>query len=73
MTSSDVEFVRDVAQRIYGIPPEQMIGSTVNYRYSQTNSAISPTRLAQVDNRVDGGPSRLRASKTPRRPLSASA
>jgi phosphoserine phosphatase len=54
VTGGDVEFVREVAQRMYGIPPEQVIGSTVKYRYSQTNGAISLTRLAQVDTLVDG-------------------
>lgn len=54
VTGGDVEFVREVAQRMYGIPPEQVIGSTVRYRYSQTNDAISLTRLAQVDTLVDG-------------------
>lgn len=54
VASSDVEFVREMAQRVYGIPPEQVIGSTVKYKYSQTNSTASLTRLAQVDNLVDG-------------------
>ncbi len=54
VTGGDVEFVRSLAQRMYGIPPEQVIGSTVKYRYSQTNGAVSLTRLAQVDNLVDG-------------------
>ncbi|CAE6768531.1 HAD family hydrolase [Paraburkholderia nemoris] len=54
VTGSDVEFVRDIAQRVYGIPPEQVIGSTVKYKYSQTNSAVALTRLAQVDTLVDG-------------------
>jgi phosphoserine phosphatase len=54
VTGSDVEFVRDLAQRVYGIPPEQVIGSTVKYKYGQTNGAVSLTRFAQVDNLVDG-------------------
>ena len=54
VTGGDVEFVREIAQRMYGIPPEQVIGSTVKYRYSQTNGAFSLTRLAQVDSLVDG-------------------
>ncbi|HEX7909810.1 MAG TPA: HAD family hydrolase [Paraburkholderia sp.] len=54
VTGGDVEFVRDLAQRMYGIPPEQVIGSTVKYRYSQTGGAVSLTRLAQVDNLIDG-------------------
>ncbi|MFM0740396.1 HAD family hydrolase [Paraburkholderia xenovorans] len=54
VTGNDVEFVRDLAQRVYGIPPEQVIGSTVRYRYGQTNGATSLTRLAQVDTLVDG-------------------
>jgi phosphoserine phosphatase len=54
VTGGDVEFVRDVAQRMYGIPPEQVIGSTVKYRYGQSNGAVSLTRLAQVDTLVDG-------------------
>jgi Phosphoserine phosphatase len=54
VTGSDVEFVRDIAQRVYGIPPEQVIGSTVKYKYSQTNGAVALARLAQVDNLVDG-------------------
>jgi phosphoserine phosphatase len=54
VTGSDVEFVREIAQRVYGIPPEQVIGSTVKYKYSQTNSAVALTRLAQVDTLVDG-------------------
>ncbi|USU16077.1 HAD family hydrolase [Paraburkholderia fungorum] len=54
VTGGDVEFVRDLAQRVYGIPPEQVIGSTVKYKYGQTNGAVTLTRLAQVDNLVDG-------------------
>jgi phosphoserine phosphatase len=54
VTGSDVEFVRDLAQRVYGIPPEQVIGSAVRYKYSQINGAVSLTRLAQVDSMVDG-------------------
>ncbi|MFL6643164.1 MAG: HAD family hydrolase [Paraburkholderia fungorum] len=54
VTGSDVEFVRDLAQRVYGIPPEQVIGSTVKYKYGQTNGAVTLTRLAQVDNLLDG-------------------
>lgn len=54
VTGGDVEFVRDVAQRMYGIPPEQVIGSTVKYRYGQSNGAVSLTRLAQVDTLLDG-------------------
>ncbi|REE20876.1 phosphoserine phosphatase [Paraburkholderia sp. BL27I4N3] len=54
VTAGDAEFVRDVAQRMYGIPPEQVIGSTVKYRYGQSNGAVSLTRLAQVDTLVDG-------------------
>ncbi|MFM0240011.1 HAD family hydrolase [Paraburkholderia phytofirmans] len=54
VTGGDVEFVRDMAQRMYGIPPEQVIGSTVKYRYSQSNGAVSLTRLAQVDTLLDG-------------------
>jgi phosphoserine phosphatase len=54
VTGNDVEFVRDLAQRMYGIPPEQVIGSTVKYRYSQSKGAVSLTRLVQVDDLVDG-------------------
>jgi len=54
VTGSDVEFVRDMAQRVYGIPPEQVIGSTVKYKYGQTNGAVALTRLAQVDTLIDG-------------------
>lgn len=54
VTGGDVEFVRDVAQRMYGIPPEQVIGSTVKYRYGQSNGAVSLTRLAQIDTLLDG-------------------
>lgn len=54
VTGGDAEFARDVAQRMYGIPPEQVIGSTVKYRYGQSSGAISLTRLAQVDTLVDG-------------------
>jgi phosphoserine phosphatase len=54
VTGGDVEFVRDIAQRMYGIPPEQVIGSTVKYRYGPSNGAVSLTRLAQVDMLVDG-------------------
>ncbi|KFX62249.1 HAD family phosphatase [Paraburkholderia fungorum] len=54
VTGGDVEFVRDLAQRVYGIPPEQVIGSTVKYKYGQTNGAVTLTRLGQVDNLLDG-------------------
>lgn len=54
VSGGDVGFVREMSQRVYGIPPEQVIGSNVKYKYSQTNGTAALTRLAQIDTLDDG-------------------
>ncbi len=55
VSGGGVEFIRDYSERVYGVPPEQVIGSTAKYKYSLVGGVPTLTRLAQIDN-VDDGP-----------------
>jgi phosphoserine phosphatase len=54
VSADSVEFIRTISQSMYGVPPEDVIGSTVRYQYGLTNGTATLTRLAQVDTLNDG-------------------
>jgi phosphoserine phosphatase len=49
-----VEFMRAISQRMYGVPPDEVIGSTIRYQYGLANGAASLTRTGQIDTINDG-------------------
>jgi phosphoserine phosphatase len=49
-----VEFVRAISQRMYGVPPDEVIGSTIRYQYGMANGTASLTRTAQIETLNDG-------------------
>ena len=54
VSADNVEFIRVISQNMFGVPPDDVIGSTVRYQYGLTNGAATLTRLAQVDTLNDG-------------------
>jgi phosphoglycolate phosphatase-like HAD superfamily hydrolase len=55
VTGGTVEFVRAWSERVYGIPPEQVIGTAFVTKYSVPNGRPTLTREADVEF-VDDGP-----------------
>jgi hypothetical protein len=55
VSGGGVEFIRPWAERVYGVPPEQVVGSTIRLQY-QLSDAGKPVlaRLAQIDAINDG-------------------
>jgi hypothetical protein len=49
-----VEFMRGISQRMFGVPPDEVIGSTIRYQYGLVNGTASLTRTAQIDTINDG-------------------
>jgi phosphoserine phosphatase len=49
VSGGGVEFLRVFAQQVYGVPPEQVIGSTIKTRYEQRNGRPAIVRLPEVD------------------------
>jgi phosphoserine phosphatase len=72
VSADSVEFVRSISQSLYGVPPDEVIGSTIRYQYGFANGAASLTRLAQIETLNDGAmkPETIQAV-TGRRPLMA--
>jgi hypothetical protein len=54
VTGGGVEFVRVFSERVYGIPPEQVIGSRCKLRYELRNGAPTLARLPEADLFDDG-------------------
>jgi phosphoserine phosphatase len=54
VSADSVEFIREISQRMYGVPPDEVIGSTIRYQYGLVNGSASLTRLAQIDTINDG-------------------
>jgi phosphoglycolate phosphatase-like HAD superfamily hydrolase len=55
VTGGGVEFVRVFSQRVYGIPPDQVIGSRCKLRYESREGKPALFRLPEVD-LIDDGP-----------------
>jgi len=49
VSSGSVEFVRAISERAYGVPPEQVIGSSIRTRYELRNGQPALVRLPEVD------------------------
>ena len=49
VSGGGIEFMRVVAERLYGIPPDQVIGSSGKTRYELRNGVPTIVRLAELD------------------------
>ena len=48
VSGGGIEFMRPWAERVYGIPPEQVIGSSIKTKYELRDGKPVLTRLAEV-------------------------
>jgi haloacid dehalogenase-like hydrolase len=55
VSGGGIEFMRPWTERIYGIPPEQVVGSSIKTRYQMRHDIPELFRLGEV-NFVDDGP-----------------
>jgi len=55
VSGGGVEFMRAFSERVYGIPPEQVVGSTIATQYEMRNGKPVLMRLPKVDF-IDDGP-----------------
>ncbi len=55
VSGGGVEFMRPWAERVYGVPPEQIIGSTIKTQYELRDGKPALVRLAELDF-IDDGP-----------------
>lgn len=49
VSGGGIEFIRPIAQAVYGIPPEQVIGSSIETKYEQRNGKPVLMRQAEID------------------------
>ena len=49
VSGGGVEFMRPMTEKVYGIPPEQVIGSSIKTRYEVRDGRPVLMRLAQID------------------------
>jgi hypothetical protein len=49
VSGGGLEFMRPWVQRVYGIPPEQVVGSTIKLKYEVQNGQPVLLRLPQID------------------------
>lgn len=55
VSGGGVEFMRTFSEQVYGVPPEQVIGSTIKTTYEIRDGTPAIVRLAEVDF-IDDGP-----------------
>jgi len=55
VSGGGVDFMRPWTEKVYGIPPEQVVGSTGKLKYEMRDGKPSLMRLAEIDH-VDDGP-----------------
>ena len=55
VSGGGVDFMRSWTEKIYGIPPEQVVGSTGKLKYEMRNGKPVLMKLAEIDH-VDDGP-----------------
>jgi phosphoglycolate phosphatase-like HAD superfamily hydrolase len=55
VSGGGVDFMRSWTEKVYGIPPEQVVGSTGKLRYEMRNDKPVLMKLAEIDH-VDDGP-----------------
>ena len=58
VSGAGIEFMRNYTEKIYGIPPEQVVGSNVKMRFETRNGSSELVLLPEVDffNNRDGKP-----------------
>ncbi len=49
VSGGGVEFMRPWVERVYGIPPEQVVGSRIKVKYEPRNGAPALLRLPEID------------------------
>lgn len=49
VSGGGVEFVRAFAERVYGVPPEQVVGSSIRTRYEVRDGQPAIVRLPEID------------------------
>ncbi len=49
VSGGGAEFMRSWAEKVYGIPPEQVVGSTIKVRYEERDGETVLIRLAEVE------------------------
>ena len=49
VSGGGVEFMRPWAERVYGVPPEQVVGSTVKVRYDAAGDRPALLKLSEID------------------------
>jgi hypothetical protein len=49
VSGGGIEFMRPWAERVYGVPPEQVIGSSIETRYELRDGRPALVRLPQID------------------------
>ncbi|MEJ5018780.1 HAD family hydrolase [Ochrobactrum vermis] len=54
VSGGGVEFMRPVTQALYGIPPEQVVGSSIETKYEVIDEVPTLTRLPKIDFIDDG-------------------
>ncbi|WAB90848.1 HAD family hydrolase [Pseudomonas citronellolis] len=54
VSGGEVGFMRTFAEEVYGIPPEQVIGTTVATRFQDDEGALSIQRLPKLTHNDDG-------------------
>lgn len=55
VSGGGVEFMRPITEKAYGIPPEQVVGSTITTQYALVDDTPVLNRLSKIDF-VDDGP-----------------
>ena len=48
VTGGDEDFVRAFSDEVYGIPPEQVVGSAFRLQFIENNSSVSVVKLPQI-------------------------
>lgn len=54
VSGGEVAFMRAFAEEVYGIPPEQVIGTTLDTRFEDRNGSLSIQRLPKLAHNDDG-------------------
>ena len=55
VSGGGIEFMRAFSERVYGIPPEQVIGSSIKTKFEMSGSQPELVRMAAI-NFIDDGP-----------------
>jgi phosphoserine phosphatase len=72
VSGGGIEFMRPWAEKVYGIPPEQVVGSSIKTKFEMRDGKPVLTRLAELDF-IDDGPGKPVGinSHIGRRPIAA--